>query len=807
MLKSYITIAWRNILRSKVYSAINILGLSLGVACCLLLTLYIHDDMSYDQHHARLNDLYRVNTIFENDREHAMRTVSPPVAHALQAEVPEVEFAARIVIQPGASQNLIKYKDKLFYESQGAIADSTFFNILTYEFLEGNAKDALADAHAVVITDVLATRLFGNESALNQVIDIQGVGTGDFTVTGVIKSNTKTFLPVNFIISMNSSGGMADYINSDRVANAWVGQNFMPTFVRLAEGHNKKEVEDKINKVLQKFAAEELIATNRKKSLMLEPVKDIYLRSDVGQSPRITSLYVIGSIAGFILLIASINFINLSTARATKRAAEIGIRKVMGAFRSLLIRQILSEALIIVLIAAVVSGILVQLALPLFNSLTGKAITLDSINAVYFFGALTALTLITGFIAGSYPAFYISSFQPAQVLKGKFTMTSSSGWLRRSLVVFQFMIAITLVCGVLIISKQLNYMQEKDLGFNADAKIVLPLHTDDTAAKYEVLRNTLQQDASIVAISAANYVPGSIIYSDARLYIEGSTIEDAVNIQQNYVDFGYMQQMEMKLIAGRTFNENRANESLTKVIINRTGAKKYDLEPEAIVGKKLSYDGQGQHFDIEVIGVMEDYNQSSLKEAISPIIFAIAPDANHYNFMVVSVKPDNFKQSVAKIEKIWKSTVEGVPFEYSFLDENIQKQYLADHQVSQIVNSFTAIAMLISCLGLYGLSTFMTERRFKEIGIRKVLGASVSQITGLMSTEFVRLVLVAVIISIPLAWYAMDKWLSGFVYRVSVDAWIFMGAALAALAVALITVSFESIRAAGMNPVKSLRNE
>lgn len=807
MLKSYITIAWRNILRSKAYSAINILGLSLGVACCLLLALYIHDDMSYDQHHARLNDLYRVITIFENDRGNAMRTVSPPVAHALQAEVPEVEFAARIVIQPGASQNLIKYKDKLFYESQGAIADSTLFNILTYEFLEGNADNALTDAHAVVITDVLATRLFGSESALNQVISIQGVGTGDFTVTGVIRSNTKTFLPVNFIISMNSSGGMADYINSDRVANAWVGQNFMPTFVRLAPGHDKKEVEAKINKVLQKFAAEELTATNRKKSLALEPVKDIYLRSDVGQSPRITSLYVIGSIAGFILLIASINFINLSTARATKRAAEIGIRKAMGAFRNLLIRQILSEALIIVLIAAVVSGILVQAALPLFNSLTGKFITLDSANAVYFFSALVVLTLITGFIAGSYPAFYISSFQPAQVLKGKFTMTNSSGWLRRSLVVFQFMIAITLVCGVFIISKQLNYMQEKDLGFNADAKIVLPLHTDDTAAKYEVLKNTLQQDASILAISAANYVPGSIIYSDARLYMEGGTMEDAENIQQNYVDFGYMQQMEMKLIAGRTFTENRANESLTKVIINRAGAKKYDLEPEAIIGKKLSYDGQGQHFDIEVIGVMEDYNQSSLKEAIHPIIFAIAPDANHYNFMIVSVKPDNFKESVSKIETIWKSTVEGVPFEYSFLDEDIQKQYLADRQVSQIVNSFTAIAMLISCLGLYGLSTFMAERRFKEIGIRKVLGASVSQIAGLMSSEFVRLVLVAVVIAIPLAWYAMDKWLSGFVYRVSVDAWIFIGAAVAALAVALITVSFESIRAAGMNPVKSLRNE
>jgi putative ABC transport system permease protein len=807
MFRSYLIIAWRNIIRSKVYTIINVSGLSLGVACCLLLALYIQDEMSYDQYHSRLDDLYRVTTKLEGPVNITMGSSSPPIANALSSEIPEVEFAARIVTPPGASQNLIRYKDKLFYETNGAIADSTLFNVLTYKFIEGDIAHALTDAHAVVITDRLAKRLFGNDQALDQIISLQGVGTGEFRVTGVIASSTKTFLPVNFIISMNSSGGMADYINSERVANAWAGQNFVPTFVRLSPGHNTAAVVEKMNQVLQKFGAEDLKARGMKKTLGLEPVKDIYLRSSIGQSPRITYLYVIASIAGFILLIASINFINLSTARATKRASEIGIRKVMGAFRSSLIRQILSEAMVIVLISIGIGVVAVQLMLPFFNQLTEKTISLGVENTSYFLMALSLLSIVTGLLAGSYPAFYISSFQPAQVLKGKFKTSGATGWLRRGLVVFQFMIAITLVCGVIIISRQLNYMQQKDLGFDASAKIILPLRSEDARAGYETLQNALTDINTIKAVSGAEYMPGSTIYSDSRLHMEGNTVDMAISLQHNVVDYRYMELLGIKLIAGRAFTDNRAMESERKSIINRTAAKKYGMEPEAIVGKHIFYEGQGEKYDFEVIGVMEDYHQASLKEEIYPTMFTMAADKNSYSHMVLSLNTLDFPQTVEMIEQIWKKNIDNTPFEYSFLDEDIRLQYLADRKVSQIVTSFALIALLISCLGLYGLSAFMAERRFKEIGIRKVLGATVSEIAGLMSTEFLKLVLVAVFLSIPVAWYAMDKWLTGFAYHISVDVFVFVHAAAGALVIALLTVSFESIRAASYNPVKSLRSE
>lgn len=623
-----------------------------------------------------------------------------------------------------------RYKDKLFYESEGAIADSTLFDVLSYEFIEGDAPDALKDPHAVVITDRLAKRLFGNDKALDQTITIQGVATGEFKVTGVIRDNAKTFFPVNFIVSMNSTGGIADYINSEQVANAWAGQNFMPTFVRLSPGHNIVGVIEKMNQVLQKFGAEDMKARGRKKTLGLEPVKDIYLRSAIGQSPRITYLYVIASIAGFILLIASINFINMSTARATKRAAEIGVRKVMGAFRSSLIRQILSEAMVIVLISIAASAVIVQLMLPYFNQLTGKAISLGAENTGYFVIALLLLTIVTGVLAGCYPAFYISSFQPVQVLKGKFNMTGANGQLRRAMVVFQFMIAITLVCGVIIMSKQLKYMQEKDLGFDATAKIILPLRTDDARSHYEALQNELTGIVTVKEVSAAESMPGSHIYSDSRLHMEGTTVDMAISLQHNQVDYRFMELLGIKLIAGRSFTDNRAMESQRKVIVNRTAAKKYGMEPDAIVGKHLLFEGQEQKYDFEVIGVMEDYHQISLKEEIYPTMFTINEEKNVYGFMVASLNTKDFQQTVATIEKIWKQQINNTPFEYSFLDEDIRKQYSEDRKISQIVTSVSLMAMFISCLGLYGLSAFMAERRLKEIGIRKVLGASVSEITG-----------------------------------------------------------------------------
>ena len=487
---------------------------------------------------------------------------------------------------------------------------------------------------------------------------------------------------------MNSSGGMADYINSERVAHAWAGQNFVPTFVVLSPGHSTEAVIKKMNQVLQKFGAEDLKARGMKKTLGLEPVKDIYLRSGIDQSPRINYLYVIASIAGFILLIASINFINLSTARATKRASEIGVRKVMGAFRSSLIRQILSEAMVIVLIAIAVGVVIVQFMLPFFNRLTDKSISLGTENTGYFLIALSLLSLVIGLLAGCYPAFYISSFQPAQVLKGKFAMSTTSGWLRRGLVVFQFMIAITLVCGMIVISRQLNYMQEKDLGFNATAKIILPLRTSDAKEQYETLQNQLTDMSSVKAVSGAEYVPGSRIYSDSRLYMEGSNVDMAISILHNTVDYRYLELLDIKLIAGRSFTDNRKMESGRKVIVNRAAAKIYGVAPEAIVGKRIYYEGQGQKYEFEIIGVMEDYHQVSLKEEIKPTLFEMPEEKNNYGFMVVSLNTTDFHQTVAAIErsgkKMWMVLPLNTPFSMRIFNGNTwqDRKSVADRYIT-----------------------------------------------------------------------------------------------------------------------------
>ncbi len=808
MLLNYFKIAVRNLTRNKVYSVINVSGLSLGIGCCLMLALYIQDEISFDRHHQRLEDVFRIVTIFEtNEGMQKMRTTSPPIALTMRDEIPEVENAARAFNPPGGSRSLIKYEDKLFYETDGLIADSSLFDVLTYDFIKGNPQKALTDANTVVITDKLAKKLFGDQQPLDKIISISQNGAPvNYKVTGVFLDNHKSHFHANFFISMMSSGGMAEYIRtSPDAAGEWSGQNFIPAYLKLRIGSDKEVVIKKMNEVLYKYGADDIAAQGRKKSLTLEPVKDIYLRSDVGQSPRIIYLYVIGSIAVFILLIACINFMNLSTAKATRRASEIGIRKVMGAVRSSLISQILGEAMVIVLFAILVSIVLVQIGLPVFNDLTGKSISYESENLLFFVISLIGIAVVTGIVAGSYPAFYLSSFQPAQTLKGKFQMGSSSGWLRRGLVVFQFMIAITLVCGMLIISRQLQYMQEKNLGFDASAKIVLPLRTESALSSYETLRKQITQNNAVKVVSGADYLPGAPIWTDSFFYPEGGEMATAVDIRRDAVDSHFLEALGIPLIAGRNFTDNRTAER-DHVILNRTAAIKLGFAPEEIVGRNIYAEWQGEKFGFTVIGVMEDYHQGALREVIDPIALRFLEEPR-YDFMVASLDTHEFSQTIAAIESIWKRIVIDTPFEYSFLDEDISHQYDEDRRVSRIITSFTVIAMLISCLGLYGLSSYMAERRFKEIGIRKTMGASVTQIVGMMSKEFIKLVIIAFAIAIPLAWYGMTQWLEGFAYRISIEPVLFVMAGGAALLVALLTVSFESMKAALHNPVDSLRNE
>ena len=809
MLKNFIKIAFRNLERNKVYSFINIFGLSVGIACCILLCLYIQNELSYDQHHKDGENIYRVTTLtsFSTDNR-PMKTTSAPIVWGIKDEVPEFDVVTRLVNPPNVAKNLIRYEDKLFYESDGYIADSTLFDIFTYNFVEGSPKSALTEANSVVLTKTLAQKIFGDTPALNKVISInQGGPVGDFKVTGVIAEDYMTHIKANFFVSMTSSGWGA-YLRSPDVIDEWAGQNFLLSFVKLKPNHEVAAVKDKMNKAFMRHGAEDLKRLGFSKELGLEPLEEIYLYSTSGnQSPRIVYIYVIASIALFILLIACINFMNLSTAKATKRANEVGLRKTLGAVRTSLIGQFLGEAMVIVAIAIAFSLVLVQLSMPFFNEMTGKVISLASENMYFIAGSLIAITIITGIVAGSYPAFYLSSFQPASVLKGKSSAHSSNSALRKSLVVFQFVIAICLVCGMIVISKQLHYIQEKNLGFNASNKIILPLRTATATGNFETLKSEFSKIASVDGVSGSIYVPGSQIWHDFSLYRQGGSMETAVNIRNNTVEPNFMSTLGIKLVAGRHFTENRANDSNNKIIVNQLAAKRLGYTPEEIVGQALFFDWQGQKFEFEVIGVMENYHQVSLKEEIYPLLFRMTQETSTYDHLIVSTAGGDFGETIAALDAKWKTIVPDTPFEYFFLDQNVENQYNEDKKVATVITSFTIIAMIISCLGLYGLSTYMAERRFKEIGVRKVLGASVNQIVGMMSGEFLKLVVIAFVIAVPISWYGANKWLEGFAYRTTADATIFIIAGLTAFVIALLTVSFESVKAASGNPVKALRNE
>jgi putative ABC transport system permease protein len=816
MLNSYLKIALRNLLRNRVYSLINILGLAMGVACCQLLSLYIWDEMSYDKHHKRGSDLYRIITNFQSDLIVSKTgSASPPIAMTIKDEVPEVEAAVRVLSPPGVkhyfttaekekTESLIRYKENLFYEHDGLLADSTLFDVFTYDLLEGNPKKALVNGNSVVLSQTLAHKLFGDEPALDKVISIsQGDKPDEYKVTGVFSEKYKSHIKANFFTSITSSGPLEVLLKEDE----WAGQNFVPSYLKLVPGHNKAAVEKKMNDVLLRHGAEAMQAEGIRKTLSLEPVADIYLESDVGQTPRIRYLYVVGSIALFILLVACINFMNLSTAKAFRRANEIGIRKVMGAFRSSLVGQILGEAMVIVVVAITISFMLLQLALPFFNQLTNRNISFNTGNITFFIFASIFLTIVTGILAGSYPAFYLTSFQPAQVLKGKIKPGSASGRLRQTLVVFQFIIAIVLICGILIISRQLDFVLAKDLGFDADAKIVFPLRTDEAHRQYDVLKKEIAKHSGVKNVSGSSYIPGSPIFRDANFYPDGGSMAKTIDISRNVVDAGYLELFKMKLIAGRSFTDNRKVDGDHKFILNRTAVARLGSTPEKIVGQGLHFDWLGRKYDFEVIGVMEDFHQNSLHEEIRPTSFEMEDNLKRYDYVIASLSSANFQPTVKAIEQTWKSLVPDTPFEYSFLDETIQKQYDEDRRVSKIISSFGIVAMIICALGLYGLSSYMAEQRFKEIGIRKVMGASVRQIVAMMSAEFIRLVLIAFVVAVPLAYYGMTRWLEGFAYKTSIGWFVFALAGLVALAIALITISFESIKSAMGNPIDGLRSE
>ena len=807
MIRNYIKIAFRNLSRNKIFSGINILGLSIGIATCLIIMLFITNELGYDRYNTKANRIVRV--CFEgNIQGEKMKeaTVMPPVAQTLKADFPEVEAATRI--RNFGTPNLF-YGNTTFKQDAFAYVDSNFFQVFTLPFIEGDPKTALLEPNSIVITKAIAYKYFRNEEPIGKVIAFKDGKNTAFKVTGVIDK-----VPVNSHFHFELFASMTGLPES-REPN-WMISNFY-TYLLLPEGYAYKKLEAKLPQVIEKYLGPQMLqamgltlADFRKKgseiSFRLQPLTDIHLHSDfssdLGQPGDIRYVYIFGAIALFMLMIACINFMNLSTAGASKRSREVGIRKVLGSMKSDLVRQFLLESIILTSIATVVALILVHLALPLFNELANQTLTLSFTEQPLLVPVLILFVLFVGILTGSYPAFYLSSFKPIAVLKGKFTSGKKSIGLRSGLVVFQFIISIILMVSTTVVYNQLSYIRHKKLGYDKEQVLILS-DAGILNKQQEVFRHQLLTNPGVLSVSNSGYIPAGSTYNN-NFFV--STEEDPGRLIKTLrydVDENYIPSLGIQLQSGRNFSANQGTDSAA-VIVNETAAMAFKWGAKAVDHSISTTDHEGKKITYRVIGVVKDFHFRSLHETISPLVMVLSPDAGT---LIVKLKTNDIAGMISRLKKSWAAFTSEEPLSYSFLEDRFNNTYKAEQNTGTIVGIFAGLTIFVACLGLFGLVTFTAEQRRKEIGIRKVLGASVSGIVSLLSKELLKLVFIAFIIAAPVSWFIMNKWLEDFAYRINISWWIFVLAALLAILITIVTVSFQAIKAAIANPVKSLRTE
>ena len=816
MLRNYIKVAWRNLMKNKTFSFINVFGLAIGLTSCMLITLYLYHELSYDSYHRNVNRIYQVGTTFVKEgKEDRMGFTPAPMGKMMQQEFPEIETSTRLLKAFSDDKTLLQYslpsgEKKSFYETSAYLADSNFFQVLTYKFSEGDPKTALLHPNTLVISQEIARKFFGNGSALNKTIHISSSTNGDhdFMITGVfIPSTTPSHIDARLFMSMRG-GSMEEYMSQ---LNELASNNMFATYIRLREGSNPKKLEAKFPAFIHKYAAKDLKAMGFYKKQFLTPLKDIHLfaRTTLNVTPAgsVTYLYILGSIALFTLLIACINFMNLSTARSSKRSAEVGVRKVLGAEKKGLIWQFLGESILMSLIAFSLAIVLTKMLLPLFSQVAAKQFSFSISQLALLSTGFWGLAMVTGLIAGSYPAFYLSSFAPVRVLKGKISNSFAAVSLRKTLVVFQFVISVVLIIASVVISNQMRYLRSADLGFAKDQQIVIPLRSVTSKNIYPSLKNEVSRLEHIQSVGASLYYPGIMNPSDMPLYRDGTNMNDSKRFFMNWIDDGFLQTLGVQTIVGRMFSREFPSDTSFKMVVNEEGIKELGFpSAQKALGKFILADWRGQTYRWQIIGVVRDFHFKDLHMPVEPYGFQLN-SAPQYNYLVAHARPQNMPNTIKAIESIWKRMNPNEPFEYSFMDQDFYKNYQADERLESIVQYFTIIAILISCLGLFGLAAFSAEQRIKEIGVRKVLGASVGSIISLLSKDFLKLVGIAILIASPVAWFAMNKWLQDFAYRTNIGWQVFLLTSAIALCIALLTVSFQAIRAAIMNPVKSLRTE
>ncbi len=809
MLKNYLTIALRHIRAGKAYSFINILGLAVGLAVCLVILLYIFEETSYDRQHPGADRFYRINTSFRSKTDHSqIASSNPNIAAGLRADFPEVEAVTRLLTSlPGERPILLDYDNgkghEVFYEKLPCYVDANFFDLFSYKFLWGDAHSALLQPNTAVITDDLARQLFGNADPVGKVFQATSSGADSscmYTIKGVVRAIGPSHIEARLFLSMDNDNVRPWLKNKTN----WATHNLFLTYVRLKKGADPVAFENKLNPFLRRHGNADIEAAGAERLLSIQPVTAIHLHSslshDISVNSNISYLYILGSIAAFTLLIACINFMNLATARSQKRAKEVGVRKVMGALRGSLMIQFLGESLITSFIAFLLALSLVLIFLPVFNSLAQRQLRLFEYPSIL--GLMAGLALFTGVLAGLYPAIYLSSFRPIRVLKGQLVNSLSALFLRKGLVVFQFTIAVFLILAAMVIGQQLNFLTSRDLGFQKDQQIVIPLRTSHAAASLEALRRAEAADPNVLSTAGGTTYPGQTPFNDIRFYADNKTVAEGANIPFGRVGYDYIETMGMNILYGRAFSRDYPADS-DGFIFNETAVRQLGLDPATAVGARIHYDGGGRQFTETITGVVKDFNFQSLREPIHP--YGITLDYNDYRYFFIHTRTADYGSLLQRLTATWQRLNPGIPFEYSFIDQDFQRTYDQDERGGRVISAFTGLTIFIACLGLFGLAAFTAEQRRKEIGIRKVLGSTVRGIVVLLSKDFLRLVAIAILIAVPLAGWAMHRWLQEFAYQVPLNVWIFVAAAVLAIAIALLTISWQAIRAALASPAGSLR--
>jgi putative ABC transport system permease protein len=812
MIENFFKIVFRNLSRNKAFSFINIFGLSVGLATCILIMLYIFGELGYDTQNKDADRIFRIinaSKVSGPAAEKPWTSTAAPIAGGLKSDMPEVEETTRLLKFPNLDKLLLKYEhgktSKLFYETNGYYVDSNFFRIFTYAFKYGNAMTALNEPNSMVLSEEVSEKIFGNENPLNKTIQIgMPYGVFTYTVKGVyLDLGIKSHIPAHFYLSMRN-GDIGTWVDQQQ---NWATNNLFHTYLKLRPGSDPKVFEKKLVSFVDRRAGHDLKALGVTRIFHVQPLTEIYLHSDydneISPNGNITYLYIIASIALFVLLIACINFMNLSTARSSKRAKEVGVRKVMGAEKKSLVYQFLGESMILSLMSLVLALCLAWTLLPFFNQIAQRNLNLFQQPSVWI--GVTLLALVTGILSGIYPAFYLSAFQPVVVLKGKLLNGFSAVAIRKGLVVFQFTISICLVLGAMIISRQLHYMNSQDLGFNKNQQIVLPMQSQNAMKNFEALKNQLLKNPEVKNVATGSTYPGIASVEDMLFFAEGKTVDNAVDVHLAVAGNDYFETLGFTLLKGRWFSKEFVSDS-DYLVLNEAALKVFGYDLESAVGRKLYYDFQGVHKTMQIVGVVKDFNFESLYHTIKPFAFNTVM-GNRYSYVIVNCKTHDYGALLKDMEATWNRLNPDNPFIYSFLDRDFQLNYEKDQRASVIVEYFTAFAILIACLGLFGLAAFFAEQRTREIGIRKTLGATTASVTLLLTKDFIKLVIIAILIAAPLSWYGMNRWLENFSYRTPISWWMFVLAGLLAIFIALATLSYQSIKAALASPVKSLKVE